>query len=156
RCYEYPANTSLNRCYGAQYDAAGNPTRLTSPEGDDVMAYDALDRLTKVTRGVAGGASVVETYDLNALGALKTNADIALDHQHARLDGAGSADAAVPATLASQPVTLDLGGRITSLRGTTFAWSRRGYLSQAVAPAPADTEDYGVDAYLARVWKVKG
>jgi YD repeat-containing protein len=67
RCYEYPADSTLNRCYGAQYDAVGNPTLITSPEGDDVMVYDNLDRLTKVTRGVTGGASVVEAYDFNAL-----------------------------------------------------------------------------------------
>ena len=122
RCYEYPGDASLNRCYGAQYDAIGNPVRLLSPEGDDVMEYDALDRLTKVTREVAGGPTVVETYDFNALGALKVNAGAALDHQRPRLDGAGSADAAVPATLGGAPVTLDLGGRVTSLRGVTLTW----------------------------------
>ena len=27
RCYAYPGDPSLNRCYGAQYDAVGNPMR---------------------------------------------------------------------------------------------------------------------------------
>ena len=156
RCYEYPGDASLNRCYGAQYDAVGNPLRLTSPEGDDVMEYDALDRLTKVTREVAGGPSAVESYDFNALGALKTNAGVALDHQRPRLDGAGTADAAVPATLGGAPVTLDLGGRVTSLRGVTLTWSQRGYLAEAAPPIPAVAEQYGVDAFLRRVWKVQG
>jgi RHS repeat-associated protein len=156
RCYEYPSDNKLNRCYGAQYDAVGNPVRITSPEGDDSMEYDALDRVTKVTRQVFGGVSVTETYEFNALGALKVNAGVALDHQRPRLDGSGKADSAVPATLASQPVALDAGGRITSLKGVTFTWSQRGWLRQAAAPAPTVPEDYGVDAFLRRVWKVQG
>ena len=44
------------------------------------------------------------------------------------------------------PITLDAGGRITSLRGTTFTWSRKGYLRQAQDPAPAVAEVYSVDA----------
>jgi RHS repeat-associated protein len=156
RCYEYPSDNSLKRCYGAEYDAVGNPTRLTSPESDDRMVYDALDRLTKVTRQGSGAASIVETYDFNALGALKVNDGVILDHQRPRLNGAGNADAAVPATLAAEPVALDAGGRITTLPRASLTWSRRGYLSQAAAPVPAAPEIYGVDAFLRRVWKVQG
>ena len=154
RCYEYAA-ASLTRCYGADYDPVGNPTRLSSPEGDDVMTYDPLDRVTQVTRG-SPGANAVEAYDFNRLGALKLNAGVALDHQRPRLDGAGAGDAPVPATLDAQPVVLDPGGRITSLRGVTFTWTTRGYLLSAAPPIPAEPEQYNVDAFLRRIWKIKG
>ena len=79
------------------------------------------DTIKKLTRSEGGAVVDVEDYDYNALGALKLNAGVALDHQRPRLDGAGLADAAVPATLGGQPVVLDTGGRITSLKGTTRA-----------------------------------
>jgi RHS repeat-associated protein len=154
RCYTYAG--AVERCYTAQYDAVGNPTRMVDPDGADVFAYDALDRLTKVTREVGGAAVSVEDYAYNALGALKLNAGVALDHQRPRLDGAGLADAAVPATLGGQPVTLDLGGRVTSLRGTTFTWSGQGYVKQAQDPIPAAPEVYGVDTSLRRIAKLQG
>ncbi|MDB5215539.1 MAG: Rhs family protein, partial [Myxococcaceae bacterium] len=96
RCYEY-ADPSQNRCYGAAYDPVGNPVHLSDPEGSDVYEYDALDRLTKVTRLDGGGLTVsVEDYAFNALGAMKVHASLPVDHRRPRLDGAGVADAAVP------------------------------------------------------------
>ncbi len=155
RCYEYSG--SVTRCYTAQYDAVGNPTRMTDPDGVDVIEYDGLDRLKKVTREEPAGNPVsVEEYDYNALGALKVNAGVALDHQRPRLAGGGLADAAVPASVGGQPITLDAGGRITSLRGTTFTWSRKGYLRSAQDPAPAVAEVYSVDAQGRRFAKTQG
>lgn len=153
RCYAYSGPTT--RCYTAQYDAVGNPTRMVDPDGADVFEYDALDRLKNVTREVGGIAVNVETYDYNALGALKLNAGVALDHQRPRLDGAGSADAAVPASVGGQPVALDAGGRVTSLRGTTFTWSREGFLRQAQAPIPAAPETYAVATDFRRLAKIQ-
>ncbi len=143
RCYEYSGPTT--RCYTASYDAVGNPVTMSDPDGSDTLEYDALDRLKKVTR-VASGVTTVEDYAYNALGALKVNAGVTLDHQRPRLDGNGTADAAVPATLGGQPVTLDAGGRVTSLRGTSFTWTRDGALREADDPVPAAPETYGVDA----------
>ncbi len=116
----------------------------------------ALDRLKKVTREVGGVAVAVESYDYNGLGALKVNAGVALAHQRPRLDGAGNADAAVPASAGGQAVTLDAGGRVTSLRGTTLTWSRQGFLRQAQEPIPAVPELYGVDSELRRFAKIQG
>jgi RHS repeat-associated protein len=154
RCYGYSASTT--RCYTAQYDPVGNPTRMGDPEGIDVFEYDTLDRLKKVTRQVGSVTVAVEDYDYNALGALKLNAGVALAHQRPRLDGIGNADAAVPATADGQTVTLDAGGRVTSLHGVTLVWSREGFLRQAQDPIPALTESYAVDSELRRVAKIQG
>lgn len=156
RCYEYPADASLNRCYGAQYDAVGNPLRLSDPEGADVVEYDALDRVKNVSRDVDGVIVATEAYDYNALGALKVNAGVTLDHQRPRLDGAGNADAAVPATLGGEAVTLDSLGRITSLRGVGFSWSSAGYVTGATPPAPAQPLTYQVDDSLNRWFEQQG
>jgi RHS repeat-associated protein len=155
RCYEYSG--PVNRCYTAQYDAVGNPTRMTDPQGVDILEYDGLDRLKKVTREEPAGTVIaVEDYDYNKLGALKLNASVALDHQRPKLAGGGNADAAVPATVGGQAITLDAVGRITSLRGATFTWNKKGYLQQAQDPAPAVAEEYAVDAQMRRFAKVQG
>ena len=74
-------SSALNRCYMAEYDAVGNPTRMTDPEGADGLSYDGIDRLLSNTRQAASQPDSAETYDYNALGALKKNAGIALDDQ---------------------------------------------------------------------------
>jgi RHS repeat-associated protein len=134
----------------------GNPVRMADPDGVDVFEYDALDRLKKVTREVGGVAVAVEDYDYNALGALKLNAGVALAHQRPRLDGAGNADAAVPASVGGQPVTLDAGGRVTSLRGASLTWSREGFLRAAQDPIPAVGESYDVATDFRRIAKLEG
>jgi RHS repeat-associated protein len=153
RCYEYSGPTT--RCYTASYDAVGNPVTMSDPDGADTLTYDALDRLTKVTR-VASGVTAVETYAYNALGALKVNAGVVLDDQRPKLAGGGTADAAVPANVGGQPVTLDAGGRVTSLRGTTFTWTKDGTLREADDPIPAVPETYGVDARARRYSRMLG
>ena len=153
RCYAYSGPTE--RCYTAQYDAVGNPVRMADPEGVDVFEYDALDRLKKVTR-VASGITTVEDYAYNALGALKVNAGITLDDQRPKLAGGGTADAAVPANVGGLPVVLDAGGRVTSLRGTTFGWNRDGTLREVDEPVPAVAETYGVDARGRRYSRMLG
>ena len=154
RCYEYSGPTE--RCYTAQYDAVGNPTRMADPDGVDVFEYDALDRLKKVTREVGGAPVAVEDYAYNALGALKVNAGVALDDQRPKLAGGGTADAAVPANVGGLPVVLDAGGRITSLRGTTFTWTKDGTLREVDEPIPALAETYGVDARQRRYSRMLG
>jgi hypothetical protein len=109
RCYEYD-NASLTRCYGATYDAVGNPTSLTDPEGTDVVAVDNLDRIASVTRQVSGQPDAVESYAHNAMGALSVNAGAAMDHQRPALSGGALTDAAVPATWNGQPVVLRADG----------------------------------------------
>lgn len=124
RCYVYPDQPSItDRCYRASYDPVGNVLSLSDPDNTDTIEVDGLDRLARVTRG-----TYVENYAYNALGALTINANTPIDHQRPRLDGASNADAAVPATLGGQPVTLNKGGRITSMRGTTFDFGTQGYL----------------------------
>lgn len=151
RCYEYSGPTS--RCYTAQYDAVGNPVRMTDPDGEDVFEFDALDRLMKVTRRapIGGPIVAVEDYAYNALGALKVNAGAVLDDQRPRLAGGGTADAAVPASLGGLPIALNAGGFVTSLKGTALTWSQRGFLKEAQDPIPAALERYGHDAQLRRI-----
>lgn len=152
RCYEY-TDPSLNRCYGAQYDSVGNPVRLSDPEGADVFEYDALDRLTKATRLDSAGLTVsVESYAFNGLGALSVKASLPVDDRRPRLDGVGTADAAVPATLGAKPVTLDAGGRITSLRGVELSWARVGQLRRVSPPVPNAPVHFGFDAFGRRAW----
>lgn len=152
RCYRY-ANPADDRCYGAQYDPVGNPTRLSDPEGTDDYEYDALDRLKKATRKDLGGAVVsVEDYTYNALGALSVHAGVAVDHQRPRLAGGGSADAAVPATHGGLPVGLDLGGRVTSLVGLGFDWSWTGQLRRVNLPVPSAPVHFGFDPMMRRAW----
>ena len=146
------ALASLNRCYTGEYDAVGNPTRMTDPEGADGLSYDGIDRLISNTRTAAAQPDAAETYDYNALGALKKNASIALDDQRVKLAGAGTADAAVMNSLGGQPVTLDAGGRVTSLRGVTLTYNKRGRLVSVQRPSGANTEieKYGYDPYFRR------
>jgi YD repeat-containing protein len=134
----------------------GNPLQLTDPDGTDILTYDNLDRLSSVTRQVGGVTVATETYAYNALGALSINAGVAVDHQRPRLDGAGVAGAAVPATLGGQPVVLDAGGSITSLRGTTFSWERKGFLRGVQEPIPAAPIVFGVDSNIHRYDRAQG
>jgi YD repeat-containing protein len=103
--------------YTASYDPVGNPVTMTDPEGTDTLVYDGLNRLTQVSRS----NGVVEDYAFNTMGALSVNAGALLNVQRPRLDGNGLADSAVPATYNGLAVTLDGGGRVTSLNGATLA-----------------------------------
>ncbi len=143
RCYVYPGKTGLDRCYTATYDVAGNVTRMVDPEGTDVVAIDALDRLTTITRQVTGQADVVATYTYNALGALKQNGEVALADQRPKLAGGGLADSAVPASVGGRTVTRDFGGNVTALGDATFSWDRFGHLQSATQARGADTDTYG-------------
>jgi RHS repeat-associated protein len=159
RCYDYAPVGGVLRCYTANYDAVGNPVRMTDPDGVDVLTYDALDRLMSLTRYLPDGTTIVdvESYTFNALGALKTNAGVVLDDQRPRLDGGGTADAAVPNTTPDgKPVALNGGGFVTSLHGTTFSWTTRGPLREAQDPIPALLEHYGIDSAFRRVSKQQG
>jgi RHS repeat-associated protein len=146
RCYEYSLGTM--RCYTAQYDAVGDPVRMTDPDGVDVLEYDALDRLKKVARYLTDGVTQVgvEDYAFNALGALKVNAGVTLDDQRPKLAGGGTADAAVPNTIDGIPVALNAGGFVTSLRGTSFTYDSLGNATTAQDPIPAALETYWIDA----------
>jgi RHS repeat-associated protein len=126
---------------------------MSDPDGSDTLEYDALDRLKKITR-VASGVTTMEDYAYNALGALKVNAGVTLDDQRPKLAGGGTADAAVPANVGGQPVVLDAGGRVTSLRGTAFTWTKDGTLREADDPIPAAPESYGVDARSRRYSRI--
>jgi len=53
-------------------------------------------------------------------------------------------------------VTLDVGGRVTSLGGTSFTWSKEGFLRQAQDPIPAVAETYGVDSTMRRFARLQG
>ncbi|MFO0740626.1 MAG: DUF4329 domain-containing protein [Labilithrix sp.] len=148
RCYTYPTRPGISdRCYGASYDAVGNVVSLSDPEGTETIEVDGLDRVKTVTRSTGG----VESYAYNSLGALATNAGVALDAQRPRLDGAGMADAAVPATLGGGPVTLDRGGRVTLLRNTPLTFSRDGYLRD-VGSGPTLDARFAVDTQRRRAW----
>jgi RHS repeat-associated protein len=146
RCYEYSLGTM--RCYTAQYDAVGNPVRMTDPDGVDVLEYDALDRRKKGKRYLPDGVTQVgvEDYAFNALGALKVNAGVTLDDQRPKLAGGGTADAAVPNTLGGMPVTLNAGGFVTSMRGTSFTYDSLGNVTTAQDPIPAALEKYWIDS----------
>ncbi len=104
-----------------------------------------------MTREVNGVAVQVETYEYNALGALKVNASVAVDAKRPRLDGAGVADLAIAATLGAQPVVLDNGGSVTSLRGTQFTWTRAGDLRSITPPSPGTPITYRTDGQQRRL-----
>jgi YD repeat-containing protein len=131
RCYEY-TNGATNRCYGASYDAAGNVTQLTDPEGTDNVTFDALYRLTQVDRSIPNAPDVVETYAYNALGALNSNAPVAtgveLNDQRPILGGTGTAGSAVMSSADGLPITVDGAGRLTSLEGATLQFDKEGLL----------------------------
>ncbi len=154
RCYQY---TTTTRCYGATYDAAGNPTTLSDPEGTDTLTYDGLDRLMQDARIASGLPDQIDNYTYNALGALKTNAGTLLDDQRPRLAGGGTADAAIPATLSGSPVTLNPAGNVTLLRGVTLAYNGRGqvqFLQRPITGA-TETEQYGYDTAGRRIGRIR-
>ncbi len=154
RCYQY---TTTTRCYGATYDAAGNPTTLSDPEGTDTLTYDGLDRLMQDARIASGLPDQIDNYTYNALGALKTNAGTLLDDQRPRLAGGGTADAAIPATLSGSPVTLNPAGNVTLLRGVTLAYNGRGQVQSLQRPIPGatETEQYGYDTAGRRIGRIR-
>jgi RHS repeat-associated protein len=93
-----------------------------------------------VTRRSPGQPDEIENYDYNALGAVKLNAGTALDHQRPRLDNpAVLADAAVPRTLDGAPVAMDPAGRITSIKGVTLEYDKRGRVIAVRRQSGADT-----------------
>lgn len=124
RCYDYN-DGSPSHCYTAQYDAVGNPKVLTDPEMRREISYDDLDRVTEVRRYVPPNATTpayVESYAYNALGSFSVYDGAVVDDQRPRLNGGGKASAGIPASFAGQPVTLDIGGRVTSFNGQTFQY----------------------------------
>jgi RHS repeat-associated protein len=55
-----------------------------------------------------------------------------VDDERPRIDGSGSAPAGLPSTHAGSPVTLDLGGRVTTLNGASLVYSKQTKLRQVV------------------------
>jgi len=102
-------------CYSAVYDKVGNPLQLGDPQGTDTIVYDALDRVTSVSR--SHDERRRETYTYNHIGALNYNATTAIDDQRPLLTGSGTGDAAIPNTFGGQAVTVDGEGKINVARG---------------------------------------
>jgi hypothetical protein len=96
---------------------------------------------------LADEARVKTTFDPVTMSA------VTLDDQRPRLAGGGTADAAVPNTLGGLPVTLDCGGRVTSLNGVTFSYDFLNRVTGAQSTSGGNTviETYGYDAFLRRV-----
>ena len=160
RCYNY-TNGAESRCYTAQYDAVGNPTTMTDPEGTDVIVYDNLYRVTQVTRQVSGQAAIVESYGYSAIGALNTNAPettgTALNDQRPRIGGSGANDTAASPVMSAVngvPVTVDPAGRVTSLAGATLNFDKQGLLRSVVTGN--STETYHYDTNLHRIGRDSG
>ena len=101
---------------------------------------------------VSRSNGVVEDYAYNTMGALSVNAGALLDVQRPRLDGNGLADSAVPNTFNGLPVTLDAGGRITSLNGAALAYGKRNELQSLTDGVT--TETYGYDGFMRRIARV--
>ena len=147
RCYEY-APPRATRCYTAEYDAVGNPLRLTDPEGESVLMYDDLDRVIEARRIVSGQPDEVETYAYNALGALSVHASSPVDHERSRLDGSGVASSGMPATHGGQPVVLNAGGNVDELLGVQLDRDGRGRIVRSDDAGFQLT--FGRDSYLRR------
>ncbi len=150
RCYDgYPA-PAVARCYTAQYNAVGNPSELTDPEGKSEISYDALDRVTQVWRTPTGGPRTLdEEYSYNALGALSKNIATSVDDKRPLLSGGGTASGGIPATHSGQAVTLDPAGQVTGLDGSTLTFNKRAWLTGLTQAAT--TESYSYDAQSRRV-----
>ena len=121
---------------------------MADPEGTDTLVYDGLNRLVQVSRS----NGVVEDYAFNTLGALSVNAGALLNVQRPRLDGNGLADSAVPATYNGLAVTLDAGGRITSLNGASLLYGWRNELDSVTDGVTSET--YGYDGFMRRISRV--
>ncbi|MEO6600937.1 MAG: hypothetical protein ABIQ16_13745, partial [Polyangiaceae bacterium] len=124
RCYTYTDGTA-EHCYTAKYDAAGNPKVLKDPDMRQEISYDDLDRVTEVRRFVPPDATTpahVEMYAYNALGSFSVYDGAVVDDQRPRLSGGGKASAGIPASFAGEPVTLDVGGRVTSYNARTLQY----------------------------------
>ena len=154
RCYRYPGQPAFDRCYTSEYDATGNPVRMVDPEGEDLLTVDALDRLTSVTRRVAGQADVVETLSYNALGALGSHAGSTLNTARPRLTGGGTAPSAIPASIDGRDVSIDGLGQVVGIGSETLSWTRSGQLTGIVRAA--DEERYSYDAYQRRIARSRG
>ncbi len=161
RCYIYG---STSHCYTAAYDAAGNPTATSDPYGgSETYTYDALNRLTGVTRSVGGSVEHTESYGYNLLGALHTGFDATMgagftyDDQRPRLSGTGTADSALPNTLGGQTVTRNTLGQVTALNGAavTYNGTAGGLIgvTQTVG-ANTITEGFRYDAFLRRGYRI--
>lgn len=161
RCYIY---ASTSHCYTATYDAAGNPTATSDPYGgSETYAYDALNRLTGVTRSAGGAVEHTESYAFNLLGALHTGFDATMgagfsyDDQRPRLSGSGTADSAIPNTLGGQTVTRNTLGQVTALNGATVTYNgTAGGLIGVTQPVAGNTitEGFRYDAFLRRGYRI--
>jgi RHS repeat-associated protein len=154
RCYRYPGQPAFDRCYTSEYDATGNPVRMVDPEGEDLLAVDALDRLTSVTRRVAGQADVAETLSYNALGALGSHAGSTVTTARPRLTGGGTAPSAIPASIDGRDVSIDGLGQVVGIGSETLSWTRSGQLTGIIRAA--DEERYSYDAYQRRIARARG
>jgi RHS repeat-associated protein len=133
RCYAYQNWTT--RCYGALYDAVGNPTTLTDPEGTDTITYDPIDRVSTVHRVKSDGTIGDEAYHYNALGALSTNAGVPINDQRPMLSGTGTAPSAIPSAVNSQSVIVNGGGQVTALGATTLGYDLKGNVTSVAGNA---------------------
>jgi RHS repeat-associated protein len=154
RCYKYG---SQSFCYTATYDGAGNPLTTSDPYGgSETYQYDAVNRLTSVTRSVGGSVEHVETYSYNALGALHTGfdvtamAEVTYDDKRATLSGSGTADSAIPNSLEGQPVTRDSLGEVTAFAGSTLTFNTAHRVVSAQANDGSVSETYRYDPSLRR------
>jgi len=159
RCYKYG---SQSYCYTASYDAVGNPVSTDDPYGgSETYTYDALNRLTQVTRSVGGSVEHTESYAYNLLGALHTGYDavngaFTYDDQRPRLSGNGTADAAIANTLGGQPVTRNTFGQVTGLNGATLTFDAAEALSgvQQTVGSNIISETYRYDSFLRRSYRL--
>jgi len=145
RCYEYPEGSGVApRCYTADYDDAGVPIAMTDPEGDDVVASDAVDRLDSVQRTHRrDGAVTVEAYAYNKMGALETNTDTALNLRRPKRLGSGTADATVPLTVDGELVRLYIRGEVVDIGATHLTPNNRGDFTRIASPAATYDFTYG-------------
>jgi RHS repeat-associated protein len=110
----------------------------------------AAPRVTEVRRYVPATAtdvSATETYAYNALGGFSVYDGVAVDDQRARLDGAGKASAAIPATFQGAPVVMDGGGSVTSFGQVSLQYFNFGrhVKTLTVGGPQATTQTYNYD-----------
>jgi YD repeat-containing protein len=157
RCYNY-TNGATSRCYAAVYDADGNPSSMTDPEGTDVFQYDNLNRVTKVTRKVSGKPDVVESYGYNAIGALVTNAPEttgnSLSDQRPIIGGTGSAASPLMSTVNGSSVTVTPVGQVAGLLGATLTFDKQNDLRSVTTGST--TNSYYYDERLHRFARTSG
>lgn len=119
------ANSSVIRSFAYSYDAAGNPTTITTPTQTDTYSYDSRNWLTGVCYGAScANGSISYSYDQDGNRASETTGAGTTTYAYDKGDELVSVAAPAGTTTGSY----DADGRLVSAGPASYGWNAAGQL----------------------------